>query len=77
MKNLCSPRAIGLIAVFVLIALASGLIGSASAKGGPKMFVKSKNVDLGDFFEGTDIKYTFVIRNNGTDELQILNVRPG
>ncbi len=43
----------------------------------PKFFVTRKTVDLGEYYEGQDIEYTFKVRNNGAGELKIVNVRPG
>jgi hypothetical protein len=43
----------------------------------PKFHLRNKSVDLGEFFEGVDIKHTFVVRNHGLGELHILSVRPG
>jgi predicted membrane protein len=43
----------------------------------PKFHLSKKLVDLGEFFEGSDIKHTFVVRNHGVGELHILSVRPG
>jgi len=64
-----------ILGAVLLAVLASALYSKKDAP--PKFFVREKKVDLGDFFEGADIVHTFVVRNMGEGELQILNVRPG
>lgn len=67
------------LVVFVLFAgiLALTADCSAQGKGAPKFYVRSDQVDVGDFYEGVDIEYEFKVRNNGVGELQIINVKPG
>ncbi len=43
----------------------------------PKLHIREKSVDIGEVFEGEDVVYDFVVRNMGSADLQILNVRPG
>lgn len=43
----------------------------------PKFYVKEKKVSVGEVLEGEDVVYDFIIKNMGSAELQILNVRPG
>jgi len=68
----------------VLVSLATlaallALVAAASAgpKDGPFLMIRDKEPDLGTFFEGTDIEYSFILRNTGVGELHILSVRPG
>jgi hypothetical protein len=44
---------------------------------GPIAVIGDKTVNLGEVLEGQDYEHTFVITNRGTEELQILSVRPG
>ncbi|MDD3642550.1 MAG: hypothetical protein PHQ19_03700 [Candidatus Krumholzibacteria bacterium] len=68
------------IAIVSLLALAAFLLLTSFAsaqQSGPKLMIRDKEPDLGDFYEGTDIDYAFTIRNTGIGELHILSVRPG
>jgi hypothetical protein len=49
----------------------------AAGADGPTFFVRDNQVDLGEHFEGVDIAYEFIVRNNGIGELHIINVKPG
>ncbi len=52
--------------------------GKAAATGKtPIAVIGNKVVNLGEVLEGQDYNYTFVIKNGGQAELQILSVRPG
>jgi DMSO reductase anchor subunit len=70
------------VAALVLV-FAVGLFGVAAAQvkktagKAPRIVVESKAMLLGDVLEGQDLQYTFVVKNTGDAELQILNVRPG
>jgi nitrous oxide reductase len=72
-----------LIAALALVFLAGAFgvtaaqTGKASGKNVPKAVVENKAVLLGEVLEGQDLAYTFVIKNTGTGELQIMNVKPG
>jgi hypothetical protein len=67
------------LAVVFIASLAS--IGFAQGKAGGKVpkvvIVGSKTAVLGDILEGQDVLHTFKIKNMGSADLQILNVRPG
>lgn len=65
-----------LVAGLLLFMLASALWAGNDEKP-PVLSLHKKNVDLGEFMEGEDIAYTFVVGNTGEGELHILNVRPG
>lgn len=72
---------LALIAVFVAVFSAAPFAqtnprGKASGKA-PVLVMASKTANLGDVLEGQDYTYSFVLKNIGTDELQILSVRPG
>lgn len=47
-----------------------------SAKGA-RAVAENPTVQLGEVMEGQDYQHTFLIKNTGTAELQILSVRPG
>ncbi|MGD1048378.1 MAG: hypothetical protein ABR899_06450 [Candidatus Krumholzibacteriaceae bacterium] len=76
-----------LLAAVLVLAVAAGLFGVASAQEGapgkappgktPKVAIESKTVQLGEVLEGLDFTYTFKLKNVGDAELKILNVRPG
>lgn len=68
-----------LAAAMIIVSVLAGIVFSAAVHAGnePSFFVWKKNVELGEFYEGIDIKYEFKVRNNGVSELHILNVKPG
>ena len=68
--------AILLLAV-LLTALATAVFGQDQNERAPKFLVLKTSVELGDFYEGEDISYTFTVRNSGLSDLVIENVRPG
>ena len=43
----------------------------------PVAFVENKSHDFGTVFEGADVTYDYVIRNNGDSDLEILSVKSG
>jgi hypothetical protein len=72
--------------------LVAGLFGGAFAQGkplakvpsgktpvgkAPRAIVKDLTIQAGDVLEGQMYQNTFIIRNAGDAELQILGVRPG
>ena len=65
------------VAVFALAAVTLVSLASAAQKDPPKMYIRDTEPDLGTFYEGVDIEYDFIVRNNGVSELHILGVRPG
>jgi archaellum component FlaG (FlaF/FlaG flagellin family) len=54
-------------------------IAPTSGKGAKVATAVAENptVQLGEVMEGQDYQHTFIIKNTGTAELQILSVRPG
>jgi hypothetical protein len=76
-----------LLAATLVLILAAGLSGAASAQSGaagtapagkaPKVAIESRTVQLGEVLEGLDFTYTFKLKNVGDAELQVLSVRPG
>lgn len=70
-KGLAVISLLTLAALFVLVTVAS------AQQNPPKLLIRDKEVDLGEFYEGTDIDYAFTLRNTGAGELHVLSVRPG
>ncbi len=68
--------ALSVVTLAVLAVMVASTV-SAAQQDPPKFFVRNEEADLGTFYEGTDIEYTFTVRNNGVAELHILGVRPG
>ncbi|HUV37813.1 MAG TPA: hypothetical protein VMX58_12825 [Patescibacteria group bacterium] len=68
---------------FMLIVMLAALILSTTCFAGtkdqdpPKFFIRHQAVDVGEVYEGEDISYVYDVRNNGSSELHIINVRPG
>jgi hypothetical protein len=52
------------------------LAGMAAAQGAPQMVIPEKIKDTGTIAQGEVVEVTFVIRNEGTEPLQIKAVRP-
>jgi hypothetical protein len=52
---------------------------SSTAAGGgqPHLALETSHYDAGELWEGEDIIHTFTIRNTGTAQLAISNVKPG
>lgn len=65
--------AIALLALTALTAQAQ----ENKTKAAPKLIVASANYDFGSVKEGTEIKHTFKILNDGSASLEIKNVSPG
>ncbi len=62
----------------LLIGLCGVLCASLSlADGKPAMLIPSPRHDAGTHREGETVSHTFEVKNNGTEELRILNVKPG
>jgi hypothetical protein len=62
----------------LLIGLFGLLCASLSlADGKPAMLIPSPRHDAGTHREGETVSHTFEVKNNGTEELRILNVKPG
>ena len=71
-------RKLGLsVVAFAVMATVLASAAEAGQKDPPKLYIRNKEPDLGNFYEGEDIEYVFKVRNNGVAELHILGVRPG
>src|SRR5690606_31163244 len=58
--------------IFYLLVLTTGIVLAQSS---PKIIVQPTEYDFGDIKQGTIAKKTFTIMNDGTDVLQITQVR--
>ena len=80
------------LAAALAVMLVAGLLGGAFAQGnppakapagkapagkGPRAIVNNLTIQAGEVLEGLPYQNTFLIRNTGDAELQILSVRPG
>lgn len=72
--GLSRKTAMSFAAAAIVIAL---LFTASSGQDHPRFMVREKTAELGEFYEGVDIEYEFVVRNTGAAELHILGVRPG
>ncbi len=62
--------------LFVLLFVAS--IALTAASGTPKMVIEQVTHDAGEVYRtGTPIEHAFVVKNTGTSDLTILEVKPG
>jgi hypothetical protein len=72
-----------LVAAALVLLFVAGLFGVAVAQKAkptgkaPKLLVTNKTAQIGEILEGQDVVHTFIIKNIGDAEAQILNVRPG
>jgi hypothetical protein len=70
------------LAMFLLLGTFMSAVLISSGYGGeqggklPIMYIYETDVDLGEVYEGVDIKHTFTVRNDGQDNLDI-KVEPG
>lgn len=65
-----------LVSVLIVILAASVCCAKKGDKA-PSFYLPKKSVPVGEYIEGEDIKYTFKVRNSGSADLEIVNVRPG
>lgn len=56
---------------------ASGDILQKTTDGQPQIVIESPTHDAGEVWEGEDITHSFIIKNAGTAELNIKNVKAG
>ncbi len=72
-----------LVAAALVLLFVAGLFGVAFAAKSkpagkvPKLLIGTKTAQMGEVLEGQDITHTFIIKNVGEAEAQILSVRPG
>lgn len=70
------PAVFIFLGICLLSALISSGYGGTQDEKLPRMYIQNTDVDLGEFYEGVDIEYTFIVRNNGPGKLDI-KVKPG
>ena len=51
--------------------------GQSSAGEQPHMLIESANHNIGEIWEGEDIIHSFIVKNTGTAQLNIKNVKAG
>jgi hypothetical protein len=66
-----------LAGVLILMVLSTACYAGNKDKDPPKFFVRDRTFDAGEVYEGQDINHVYKVRNNGSGELHIINVRPG
>ena len=66
-----------LLGAFLLAAVALPAMADEKSKKFSTFFTPKTAVEVGEFIEGKDIEYTFIVRNHGLAELHINSVRPG
>ncbi len=65
--------------VCLLAGMAMGLssvIGAAAIRG-PAIFIPQPTFNAGEIIEGKTLTHTFIIKNRGSQDLVIKNVKPG
>jgi len=72
----------GALALVLLLPAAGGAQNApkkAAAPGGPKPVIEipKMSYDFGEIFEQEKYEYSFVVRNRGTADLMIEDVKPG
>jgi hypothetical protein len=77
MRRRLLVAALALVFLAGVFGVAAAQVKKAPGKNLPKAIVENKAILLGEVLEGQDLAYTFVIKNAGAGELQIMNVRPG
>ena len=73
-----SGRALsGVLPILIIALLALNVHGADSEKLEPVLVIPSPRHDAGRHWEGETVTHTFEVKNGGTAELRILNVKPG
>ena len=67
------------ISLFALLTLAAFAFAqeNVAAKAEPRLKLEAGSHDFGTVAEGSEVRHTFKVRNEGTAELLIKNVSPG
>ncbi len=55
----------------------AGSQGKSKPTGGPSLVISNPTYEAGKVLEGSEIVHTFVLKNEGTKDLIIKNVKPG
>jgi hypothetical protein len=72
-----SNRLRGVLIVLVASTLAITTMSTVSQAAGPIFAIPSPHHDAGTVDEGVIVAHTFAVKNQGTEELRILLVKPG
>ena len=73
-----SHRAISiLLSIMLIILFALPLLGEEAEEATPALVIPSPRHDAGSHWEGETVSHTFEVKNGGSSELKILNVKPG
>ena len=67
---------IGLFFTFIAV-LGLSVPGADAADARPALVIPSPRYDAGTHQEGETVSHTFEVKNNGSAELKILQVKPG
>jgi hypothetical protein len=77
MNRLAKLMALVALGAFIVLALSMPASSGEKKEQLPKLYIHNVAVELGEFIEGSDIDYSFSVRNHGLAELNIINVKPG
>ena len=62
---------------FLVVALSPLVSQADSSAAKPTLEIPSPRQDAGTHWEGEVVSHTFQVKNSGSEELRILNVKPG
>jgi hypothetical protein len=66
-----------MVGALILLILSSVCNAGMKKQDPPKFFIRNRSFDVGNVYEGQDISHVYKVRNNGSGELHIINVKPG
>ncbi len=66
-----------LVGILIFVVLSTACNAGKENQNPPNFFVRHRTFDVGEVYEGQDINHVYKVRNNGSGELHIINVRPG
>jgi hypothetical protein len=61
----------------LILAFWEGRPGAQGSADGPKMVLQEMEFRFGEVMEGDTVEHTFRVLNQGSQPLEILNVKPG
>ncbi len=70
-------RLTAVLAISVVSLFLTMTVGFADEVNGPLLVLPEKSFDFGYVPQNTSISHNFVLKNEGTDSLFILNIKPG
>jgi hypothetical protein len=77
MRNRFVPLGAGVLALWAGAVLVASLPRGAAAENKPSVEIPRMRQDFGEVFERAKYEYSFVVRNRGTADLVIEDVKPG